>query len=148
MAKFFNGNWYLFSTGPNLTSTTIAQIVVDKFGNKWFCTDVGVSAFYPHGITAINPNQTIVKDYHLSQNYPNPFNNTTKIDYSIKKSSFVKIIVYDIKGTQVDKIYSGYKQEGSYSLNYTVNNLSSGIYFYSLILNDKIADTRKFVLLK
>jgi len=99
-------------------------------------------------ITYISNQAEIVSDFNLFQNYPNPFNNTTRIEYSIKKSSFVKIIVYDTKGTQVDEIYSGYKQEGNYSQNYTANNLSSGIYFYSLIINDKIADTKKFVLLK
>jgi len=121
----------------------------DKYGNLWICETYGIYIYNPNGVVSISNNNHIENQTNnIEQIYPNPFNSSTRIEYSIKKSSFVKIIIYDTKGSQVEEIYSGYKQEGNYSQNYVANNLSSGIYFYSLIINDKIADTKKFVLLK
>ncbi|MFC2092581.1 hypothetical protein ACFLSV_01650 [Bacteroidota bacterium] len=45
--------------------------------------------------------ELVPSSFSLSQNYPNPFNPVTKIRFELPKSSFVKLIVYDILGREV-----------------------------------------------
>jgi hypothetical protein len=86
-------------------------------------------------------------DYELMQNYPNPFNPITVIGYSIKEEGNVELIVYDVLGNVVEKLVDENKNAGSYSTQFDASNLSSGIYFYSLRVND-FAATKKMLLLK
>ncbi len=88
-----------------------------------------------------------INNYELMQNYPNPFNPATKIEYSIKEVGSVELIVYDVLGKVVDKIVDERKPAGNYSAQFDASKLSSGIYFYSLRVNDFV-DTKKMLLLK
>ena len=44
------------------------------------------------------------KYFALSQNYPNPFNPSTIISYSISKSDFVMLKIYDILGREIQTL--------------------------------------------
>ena len=83
----------------------------------------------------------------LYQNYPNPFNPTTKIEYSIPKTSFVTLKVYDILGREVVMLVNEEKSVGNYKAEFNGSNLSSGIYFYKLQAGD-YTSVKKMVLLK
>lgn len=86
--------------------------------------------------------------YNLSQNYPNPFNPATKIDYDLPKDSKVSLKIYDITGKEVANLLNNEIQiAGYYTVTFTANNLSSGIYFYRLS-TEGFAQTKKLVLLK
>lgn len=89
----------------------------------------------------------IPKDYILEQNYPNPFNPTTKINYSISKSGFVTLKVTDMLGREVALLVNEYKPAGYYSYEFDAENLSAGIYFYTLQVNE-FTDTKKMVIVK
>jgi hypothetical protein len=88
-----------------------------------------------------------IMDYELLQNYPNPFNPITIIDYSIREEGNVELIVYDVLGKVVEKLIDERKSTGNYSAQFDASNLSSGIYFYSLRVNDFVA-TKKMLLIK
>ncbi len=94
-----------------------------------------------------NQNKKIPTTYLLSQNYPNPFNPTTTINYSIPKSSFVTIIVYDILGREVENLVNEEKKAGNYSLNFNASSLASGVYIYKMQAG-KFIDTKKLILMK
>jgi hypothetical protein len=96
------------------------------------------------GIGNIN---TTVKEYSLSQNYPNPFNPSTRISFNLQKSSFVKLIVFDILGHKVATLVNEVKQAGSHSIDFNASSLSSGIYFYKLESNG-FADIKRMMLVK
>ena len=84
-------------------------------------------------------NIAIPKQYELKQNYPNPFNPVTNIEFSIMKTSFVTLKVFDVTGREVYKIYNnGLLNSGTYkiTLNLSKDNLSSGVYFYKIEVND------------
>jgi hypothetical protein len=83
-------------------------------------------------------NDKIDKSYKLFQNYPNPFNPETKIAFSIKKTGFGSLEVYDILGNLVSKVFEKYLTSGSYSVTYSGIGLSSGVYFYKFQVNDFI----------
>jgi hypothetical protein len=88
-----------------------------------------------------------IVDYELKQNYPNPFNPITVIDYSIKEEGNVELVIYDVLGKVVEKLVDKRKTAGNYSAQFDASNLSSGIYFYSLRVNDFVA-TKKMLLIK
>jgi Secretion system C-terminal sorting domain/NedA-like, galactose-binding domain/Bacterial Ig-like domain len=101
--------------------------------------------------TSTEPNNNLITSiptkFEISQNYPNPFNPSTKIDYSVPKGSYVRIIIYDILGNKVKELVNGFKNPGNYTVELNASNLTSGIYFYRLQAGN-IAETKKMILLK
>ncbi|HMU44408.1 MAG TPA: T9SS type A sorting domain-containing protein [Ignavibacteriaceae bacterium] len=90
----------------------------------------------------------------LYQNYPNPFNPTTKIRYSIPPSvnaseekTLVTLKVYDILGNEATTLVNEEKFAGNYEVLFKANNLSSGIYFYTLKTGN-YSETKKLILMK
>jgi hypothetical protein len=68
----------------------------------------------------------------LNQNRPNPFNPTTSIEFSIPKSGYVRLEVYNTWGQRVDVIADRYYNAGSHMVNWNAAGKSSGTYFYRL----------------
>ena len=100
-------------------------------------------------LTGISENtvSSIASDYSLAQNYPNPFNPSTKISYSIPQSGNVSITIFNELGKEVITLVNGFKNAGSYEINFNASDLSSGIYFYR-IQSGNYADTKKMLLVK
>jgi hypothetical protein len=92
-------------------------------------------------------NTGIVTDYALHQNYPNPFNPQTSISYALREAGFVTLKVYNLLGREVETLVAKNLQAGRYTVNFTAKDLSSGIYFYRLDVNDFSAQ-KKLILLK
>ena len=88
-----------------------------------------------------------VKDFKLYQNYPNPFNPSTIIKYQIPQSGYVTLKVYDILGKEVESLVNKMMNSGNYEVKFEGSNLTSGIYFYQLKINNYTA-TKKMMLLK
>ena len=84
--------------------------------------------------------------WNLFQNYPNPFNPTT-INYSVPKTSFVIIKVYDVLEKIVATLINEEKMPGNYNVEFDGSDLPSGVYFYQLDAGDFVA-TKKLLLLK
>ena len=89
----------------------------------------------------------IPTSFNISQNYPNPFNPSTKINYSVKEASNVKIIVYDVLGRAVETLVDGFKPAGNYELTFNAENLPSGLYLYTFE-SGSTKITKKMTLLK
>ena len=85
--------------------------------------------------------------YNISNIYPNPFNPIASIDLEIPISSKIDIEIYNIEGKLIDKLFSGYLSKGYYSMKWNASELSSGVYFISMI-SDVGRITRKAILLK
>jgi hypothetical protein len=68
----------------------------------------------------------------LEQNYPNPFNPSTLIKYSVAKAGVVTIKVYDILGNEIKTLVNEDKTPGSYNIEFTAQNLASGMYIYNM----------------
>jgi len=74
----------------------------------------------------------IPSDYALSQNYPNPFNPSTTISYAIPRDAVVSLRVFDMRGSLVSELASGYQLAGQYQVDFQASDLSSGTYIYVL----------------
>lgn len=99
--------------------------------------------------TAINNDtKTVPEDFVLYQNYPNPFNPVTNIKYKILKSSYISIDVTDMLGRNIITLISKKHSPGNYEVKFNGENISSGLYFYTLKTDDKIIQTRKMLLVK
>ena len=85
--------------------------------------------------------------YYLGQNYPNPFNPTTQINYELPVSGLVTLKVFDILGREIATLVNEEKQAGKYQVEFSANNLSSGIYFYTLTSRAYFR-TKKMVVIK
>ncbi len=91
--------------------------------------------------------------FSLSQNYPNPFNPVTNIKFQIPKTSFVKLIVYDILGREVETLVNEQLKPGAYEADWDASDYPSGVYFYRLDVGDpstslRVIETKKMVLIK
>ena len=85
----------------------------------------------------------------LEQNYPNPFNPVTTIKFGLPKAAKVTLKVYDILGREVSVLFDNIAlNPGTVTYDFDGSELASGVYFYSLIVNNNKAETRKMVLNK
>ncbi|MCZ7616320.1 MAG: T9SS type A sorting domain-containing protein [Ignavibacteriaceae bacterium] len=85
-------------------------------------------------------------EYLLEQNFPNPFNPSTRIRYSSKEKGFVSLKVYDILGNELMTIVNEVKSPGIFETEFNAANLPSGVYIYSLRVNEFISNQKMIVL--
>ncbi|HEY3251715.1 MAG TPA: FG-GAP-like repeat-containing protein [Ignavibacteria bacterium] len=147
--------WLHFGTG---NAASIDSIRVEWInGSTHNFTNVGTNQFITileNGtIIGINKNNEEVPDnYNLYQNYPNPFNPGTIISFDIpvgtSHGAFVRLIIFDITGKQISEVVNRNQAAGKYKVSFSALNLSSGIYFYSLIVDGNVVDTKKMILIK
>ena len=112
--KSTTDNSHLYYAEP-LDSSTLAKLGFTRF---------------PNSVELIDDN--IPTDYVLNQNYPNPFNPETKIEFSLPKTEFVKISVYDAVGNLVTDLLKGERSAGTYRISFNGENLASGIYLLQM----------------
>ena len=90
----------------------------------------------------------------LFQNYPNPFNAVTKMSFMLAfEAENVKLDIHDIMGREVSDFFWSNLSAGEHSVIWDAKNksgepLSSGIYFYRLILSDTVVSRKSMTLLK
>ncbi len=94
----------------------------------------------------------IPSDFHLEQNYPNPFNPNTKIRWQSPIDSWQTLKIYDILGNEVATLVNEYGPAGFYEVEFNSRidggqNLSSGVYFYTLRAGSFV-ETKKMILLR
>jgi hypothetical protein len=137
---------YIYFYKPvGLTGTGTTTWRAERKSNpSQFITQVFGVTTEPIGIKQIS---SVVKDFSLSQNYPNPFNPITKIEFSIPKTEYVTLKIYDIVGREVKILVNQYLNQGEYEYEFNAKNLSSGMYYYSLSTAENVA-VKKMVLVK
>ncbi len=92
-------------------------------------SDVGTISSIATGIEEKKPTPV---EYALNQNYPNPFNPSTEISFSLAKSSFVTLEIYNALGQKVATLFSNEVNSGSHKIKFNASDLSSGIYYYKI----------------
>jgi hypothetical protein len=102
-----------------------------------------------NGVTGVKQvsNSNIPAEYTLSQNYPNPFNPTTNIDFSIPKSGYVSLKVYNTLGQEVATLFQGFQKAGFFKAEFNASKLASGVYLYRLE-SGNISIAKKLILMK
>jgi len=95
--------------------------------------------------SALGINNTV--DFATFNVFPNPTMGITTIDYTMKTTSDVLIVVYDIYGKQIEVIENQVMDAGSYSTQWNAGTYESGTYFIKIICDDSI-QIRKVLLMK
>ena len=101
-----------------------------------------------------NDDNEIKPDFaFLEQNRPNPFNPETTISFSIPKDNKVELSIYNMKGQRINELANEYFQSGYYTFLWngkdeSGKNLSAGVYLYKLLINGKITETKKLILIR
>jgi len=84
-------------------------------------------------ITGIEHNNKNPKQaFTLYQNHPNPFNQTTIIKFKLLESEIVKIEILNLLGQKIETIIDKQMPEGTHEVEFCVNNLPCGIYYYRI----------------
>jgi len=79
------------------------------------------------------PEHMVFKDmFSLAPNYPNPFNPSTNLRFTLAKSEYVELTVYNQLGMPVQKLLQTQYNAGSHTITFDATNLPSGLYFYQL----------------
>ena len=101
-------------------------------------------------------NTTAPEKFQLLQNYPNPFNAETRIEYHLPQPSYVKLVLYDIRGQIVRELIKEIKPVGYHHLvwdgrDYSGQKVATGIYIYRIEIKSEekqFVDLKKMVLMK
>lgn len=96
-----------------------------------------------------------IPSFELSQNHPNPFNPATSIHYSVtgvRMPAHTTLKIYNILGQKVRTLVDEAKEADDHIVVWdgkddSGNDLSSGIYFYTLEVGD-YRETKKMTLIK
>jgi len=143
-------------------------------GNLWVLLDSGLEGIIPYNVYIDPYNQNLytckyhlggifrlsyhpsnIKDKHdiipselcLYQNYPNPFNLTTNINFYIPEDKYIRITLYNLKGSFQSTITEGFFSKGYHKYIFKANDIPSGIYIYQII-DDCSSKTQKCLLIK
>lgn len=140
-------NWLRQNSG---TSKHLYDICLLNSNYLWICGADGIVLRTTNGGITYTPNNGISSPnkFDLSQNYPNPFNQSTLIKLQCPNSGNVSVTVYDASGREVSTLVNEYLTAGTYRLRFEGAGLASGIYYYSLIADGKIINTRKMIVVK
>jgi len=103
-----------------------------------------------------NPtDKKFAKEYALNQNYPNPFNPSTTIEFSIPKTEYVTLKIYNILGKEVTTLVSDKLTPGIHKYTWDATDFASGLYYYRIETSDPstssgqlFVKTRKLLLIK
>lgn len=87
---------------------------------------------YPGQVASVGSVPLTPSLFELEQNYPNPFNPSTTIDYRLAANSDVTLKVYDVLGREIRRLVNERQGRGEYTVRFDAQNLSSGVYFYTL----------------
>lgn len=99
-----------------------------------------------NGVTSVE-DEDLPREFKLDQNYPNPFNPSTTIQFAVPKAGEYKVVVYNILGQQVAELLNTQLQPGVHKVDFSANQLASGIYIYQLIGQD-VNFSKKMILIK
>ncbi|MBN8585511.1 MAG: T9SS type A sorting domain-containing protein [Ignavibacteria bacterium] len=138
--------WQVLNTSGSTTNGIYAKGYDSAFA---VASLGGIFKVYNPLTGGITWNNEIPVQYTLSQNYPNPFNPRTVIKFGLPKAARVTLKIYDILGKEVEAVFNNMQfNAGTVSFDFDGTRFASGVYFYSLIVNDEKIDTKKMVLVK
>lgn len=142
-----SANTFTEIEAPDTSAIWDAVFVTPLHG--WAVGSAGAVYKYNSGLIGIEKNvlSKLPTRNMLYQNFPNPFNPETTIKFYLVNGSRVKLTVYDLLGRELKVLFDGIKKAGEHSINFSSNELPSGIYFYT-VQSENYFESKKMVVLR
>lgn len=125
-------------------------IAEDHFSFGKMVDDAGSSPSYNWNVSGWDV-ETVASatptEFTLSPAYPNPFNPETNLTFSLPEAGNVSLIVYDVSGREVARLFDGWYSAGVHKATFGASGLPSGVYFARLTAGD-LQQTQKLMLMK
>ena len=142
-------------SGVVYASGFLAPTETDSAFTLILATPSGYTVELPLTETALDVDydgSNVPNSFTLNQNYPNPFNPSTSISFSIPETANVEVEIRDINGRLIKSLSNRIQKAGLTNLIWNSTNeeglnVSAGVYFYSVKVNNNI-QTKKMILLK
>ncbi len=80
--------------------------------------------------------------------YPNPVGTAGYVAFNIRKDAGFLFSIYDLTGQELFRSQAMYLFKGQQKIKLPVENLTNGMYFVQLIIDEKIPETIRFVVAK
>jgi hypothetical protein len=123
--------WFYYNI-PAFTSATFQVHFIDTNGDTICTKEIIVDCPHPFNKTGqeeleYNPEEPAL--YCA----PNPTKELTEITYMLPKSDYMKLVVLDMNGKELDILVEGSKEKGLHKFILDMKNYSSGVYVVKLI---------------
>lgn len=122
-------------------------LVTKLFRQTWLFALLFVCSFHfsssAQSTILVTTNSVTNEKIEISEAYPNPASHIIKFDYRLPNSfSEGKITIYNLLGSIVGE----YKLDGyNNQIQISVDSFKTGMYFYTISLNNKSLITKKFM---
>ena len=133
--------WPIEPDGMGPTLELIDPALYNELAENW-------KASFSLGTPGRQNFSNTIENHSLSQNYPNPSLSVTQISFSMQEPGYLSIQLYDIYGRQISNLINGFKEKSAYHFYYDTSLLPTGIYFYSMIVDNQLIDTKKMVVIQ
>jgi hypothetical protein len=102
------------------------------------CTECIEGSMGIVGVQPVSENQN-----EIARFFPNPANNQLKLKYTLPEGTQkAEIKIYDLQGKLLDQLTI----TNDFDFIYLPSNYNSGLYLYSLLIDDKVIKTEKIIL--
>lgn len=120
----------------------LVEMLAQALKSPAVITDVQKEISAPVVVTA---NLVLEEQAALAQNYPNPFQKSTNIEYYIPSTTKEAVMrITNIEGQQIGMVQL--EETGHGLVTIDANTYASGTFFYTLILDGEVSDTKKMIL--
>lgn len=130
------GTNYVDSFPSNYTNYYLVRAVKLDTSNSGSYYNLSQGAFDTTTINLTNVN-AVSKIATRFKMYPNPAKDNVFIEFYLADNSQVHLSLYDVMGKEVITLVDSDLEQGTHKFNITTKDLSNGIYFCCLKLNDK-----------
>jgi photosystem II stability/assembly factor-like uncharacterized protein len=139
-------NWTEINSG--LSNFTVRTLAIDQSGMLYAGTE-GAGVFRSaQPTTSVNFDDIATPEsFRLRQNYPNPFNPQTTISFSIPRSTYTTLTIFNTLAQEIVTLVSDNLNPGTYSAEWNASNAASGVYYYRLQAGE-FTQTKKLILMK
>lgn len=136
---FYRANPFYHRQGDIFATVNLNQVT--KVAQLTLATVASLTSLVTSvGVRPDVPDQP--RTFSLFQNYPNPFNGGTLIRYRLLSSGNVNLAIYNLRGQKVASLVKERQPPGDYFAMWDGKDskgreLSSGIYLYTLVVNEQ-----------
>ncbi len=86
-------------------------------------------------MTAIIPSTAAAMQVQMT-NYPNPFGEQTTLRYQVEQEGALSIEVYNMQGQRLTQLVNGFKEAGTYEVEWNAGAYPTGLYF-ARVMNEQ-----------